>query len=144
MYFFVKSVVLLTLVSLGGCSVARHGPVSVGHPRINWPRPEHLSRHQPHRHPINRHDLIHPVHKHKHAGKATYARNLAGDGGIQVRYPQPGVMPTDSYKIPRSGRWGSMLPPVLVVQYPGTVMESLNRRPAPASFSLHSLTNKIN
>ncbi|MCY7357727.1 MAG: hypothetical protein LH609_09680 [Rudanella sp.] len=154
---------MLAFISLSGCSIARHGPVSVSHPRINWPQPEHLSRHQP-----GRHNWAHSVHRYKHANKAPH-----------VRYPQPGLAHAPSYKVPVVGevstgggiigqrtsttgltrsnhqvswpaRWLSESPPEpssgdsITVQPSDTTINRRNQRPAATILTIDSLINKVN
>ena len=158
-----KSIILAALVSLCSCSIARHGPVSVSHPRINWPRPEHHSRHQP-----GRHDRPHSGHRYKHANKAPH-----------VRYPQPGLAHAPRHKVPIAGevarggritghrasttgltrrnhqvswpaRWLSESPlepssgDSITAQPSNTTMNSHNQRPTATILTTDSLFNKVN
>ena len=93
-----KLVLLLILVGLSSCSIARHGGVRTVPARIEWPRPEPTGRYD-----RSRYDVTYSLHNHKHPNKAHHVRRLTNSGGILVGYPQPGQVPLTSYKIPLPG-----------------------------------------
>lgn len=171
MFSFLTPVLLLVLISLSSCSTARRG--AVPDVRINWPRPDHAGKPQPGPNTLIRRDGTYSIHNYKHTNKAAQAHRPTGSDGIRVRYPQPGLVQTASYKTPGSG----LLPVGGVVidhqlnnalvgsnyKMPQSValtgltrsgtasepaaakpVETLNRRPSPVTLPAHVLLNPIN
>lgn len=100
MFYVIKCLTLLALVSLSGCSIARHGTVSVPAARVNWPQPPTAAgRVQGSVTPV-RIDHAYSVLNYKHGNKSALARNLTGNEGTLVRYPQPGLTRATNYKMP--------------------------------------------
>ncbi|MEZ0540728.1 hypothetical protein [Fibrella arboris] len=106
MYRLLNCLVLLALIGLSSCSMARptlvrHGDIVTHKPRINWPQPEQDGQQQPGALTAGRHDGIYSVHHYKQ-GKPT-VRRLADNEGIRVNYPRPGLAGLTSYKMPMPG-----------------------------------------
>lgn len=143
MYVSIRCLALLALAGLGSCSIARHGPVSVPHIRINWPQAHHAGK--PGFIPHTRHRIGH-VHTHRHAHKAaTHASRLKRPHGVDVIYPQPGLTALTRYELIRPMRsvWGEGQHPgqdSLLAKPP----ESLNRLSPATIFLLRSPVNTIN
>lgn len=126
--------VLLLLIGLSSCSIARHGAVPVPDARINWPPPTHAGRPQPGLNALIRRDGTHSTHNDKHTNKAARAHRLTGNDGIRVGYPQPGLIHRASYKTPGAG----LLPVggVVIDHRPNTAFVGINyKMPRPVALT---------
>lgn len=164
-----KCFALLALAGLSGCSIARHGAVSVPDARVNWPQPPLVSGQTSAPTTLFRVDHGYSAFNYKHANKARQARYRMGNEGIPVHYPQPGLTRVATYKMPVPGRMpvggvvvehrlatglaarndkmpqsGRLLPtpqPDQPGQRTGPLLETLNRRTAP--IQIDSSTNNL-